>query len=99
MNAIQTAIERSGGPTKVASALQVSVQAVCFWRDGKRRMPTEHIAELERLSGGSVRRWEMRPDDWHLIWPELAGTPGAPELPANGGWQAPAGSSPTAEAA
>lgn len=33
---------------------------------------------VERESGGVVRRWEARPDDWHLIWPELIGAEGAP---------------------
>lgn len=26
---------------------------------------------IERNSGGQVRRWHLRPDDWHRIWPEL----------------------------
>ena len=29
-------------------------------------------------TGGLVREWELRPDDWHLIWPELIGAVGAP---------------------
>lgn len=24
--------------------------------------------------------WSLRPNDWHLIWPELIGAPGAPEV-------------------
>ncbi len=26
-------------------------------------------------------RWDLRPNDWHLIWPELIGTDGAPKIP------------------
>jgi len=26
---------------------------------------------IERNSGAQVRRWHLRPDDWHRIWPEL----------------------------
>lgn len=26
----------------------------------------------------AVRRWELRTEDWHLIWPELIGAAGAP---------------------
>lgn len=26
--------------------------------------------------------WDLRPSDWHRIWPELIGSPGAPEAPA-----------------
>jgi len=74
------AIEEAGGPTKVAGLLGVSPQAVCFWRDGKRQFPVEHCSPLCAVT--SVRRWDLRPYDWHRIWPELIGTEGAPDVPA-----------------
>jgi DNA-binding transcriptional regulator YdaS (Cro superfamily) len=74
-------VELCGGPTKVAAVLGVSAQAVCFWRDGKRRLPVEYMPVLERLSAGVVRRWQFRPGDWWVIWPELIGTEGAPAIP------------------
>lgn len=37
---------------------------------------------IERATQGDVRRWDLRPKDWHRIWPELIGSPGAPELSA-----------------
>lgn len=27
---------------------------------------------IERATDGAVTRRDLRPDDWHLIWPELA---------------------------
>ncbi len=33
---------------------------------------------LAKVTDGAVREWELRPD-WHLIWPELIGTEGAPD--------------------
>lgn len=30
-----------------------------------------------------LRRWDLRPKDWHLIWPELIGMEGAPDVPAH----------------
>ena len=36
---------------------------------------------LERETAGAVRRWDLRPHDWHLIWPELVGAEGAPPVP------------------
>ena len=83
-NSAQTAeaIAEAGGPSKVAEELKVSAQAVCFWRDGKRTMPPEHGATLERLSPRKGCRWHVWPDDWHRIWPELIGTEGAPDVPA-----------------
>lgn len=35
-----------------------------------------------------VAEWELRPADWHLIWPELADVPGAPAVPAQQAQQA-----------
>jgi DNA-binding transcriptional regulator YdaS (Cro superfamily) len=80
MTALAKAIDEIGGPTKVAGLLGVSAQAVCFWRDGKRQFPVEHCAVLDSLT--TVRRWHLRPDDWHRIWPELIGSEGAPPVPA-----------------
>jgi DNA-binding transcriptional regulator YdaS (Cro superfamily) len=37
--------------------------------------------EIERDSEGELRRWDLRPRDWHLIWPELIGAEGAPQPP------------------
>ncbi|MEY2688773.1 MAG: hypothetical protein RL375_2971 [Pseudomonadota bacterium] len=33
-------------------------------------------------TGNEVREWELRPADWHLIWPELIGAEGAPAVPS-----------------
>ncbi|WJJ94022.1 transcriptional regulator [Neopusillimonas aromaticivorans] len=32
---------------------------------------------IEKESGGAVTRRDLRPDDWHEIWPELKGPPNA----------------------
>lgn len=71
---ILKAIQLLGSATALAKALDVTTQAVCFWRDGKRKIPAEQCAAIERVTNGAVSRREMRPDDWHLIWPELAET-------------------------
>jgi hypothetical protein len=36
--------------------------------------------QWERESQFAVRRWDLRPGDWHRIWPELVGTEGAPAV-------------------
>lgn len=33
---------------------------------------------IEQKSAGQVRRWHLRPHDWHRIWPEIITDPGAP---------------------
>ena len=34
--------------------------------------------EIERDSDYELRRWDLRPTDWQLIWPELIDADGAP---------------------
>lgn len=45
----------------------------------------QECVRIERDSGYDVRRWHLRPKDWHLIWPELIDAEGAPKLPAKAG--------------
>lgn len=82
MSPLQKAIELLGGPTKTATALGVSAQAVCFWRDGKRQFPLEHCPRIEVLTDGAVTRRELRPADWQAIWPELAANDAQNQPPA-----------------
>ncbi|MDS1141738.1 helix-turn-helix domain-containing protein [Pusillimonas sp. SM2304] len=71
MNPIQLAIQELGSASALARAINVTPQAVCFWRDGRRKTPAEQCAAIERATGGAVTRKDLRPDDWHRIWPEL----------------------------
>lgn len=41
---------------------------------GLRACSAELATALERESKGAVTRRDLRPDDWHLIWPELVST-------------------------
>lgn len=59
-----------GGRSNLASQLRVTPAAVGNWKS--RGVPVEHCAEIERLTGGQVRRPQLRPIDWLRIWPELA---------------------------
>ena len=52
---------------------------------GLRPCATNLAVHIERESGQLVRRWVLRPDDWFKHWPELIGTDGAPEIPAEQG--------------
>ena len=46
-------------------------------QDGREPSP-ELCVVIERESNGAVRRWDLRPQDWPLIWPELIAKKGAP---------------------
>ena len=48
----------------------------CIYTD--KRLAPANCVLCEKNSGGIVRRWDLRPDDWHRIWPELIGAEGAP---------------------
>lgn len=50
----------------------VSPALVYQWRTGRRPVPVEHCADIERVTSGEVSRRDLRPDDWQRIWPELA---------------------------
>ena len=55
------------------------------WRHGyaDRQPSPEFAAAIELATEGKVRRWDLRPKDWHRIWPELINVKGAPDvLPA-----------------
>lgn len=36
--------------------------------------------QIEKDSEHELRRWDLRPNDWWLIWPELIGSAEAPRL-------------------
>ncbi len=77
-------IEKLGGITAVATKLGIKPPSVSGWiQDGKDGIPDGRLielgAEIERQT--EYRRWDLRPNDWHLIWPELVGAFGAPAVP------------------
>ena len=46
-------------------------------QNGREPSPALCVA-IERATDLIVRRWDLRPSDWSLIWPELIGLKGAP---------------------
>ncbi len=49
---------------------------------GRNAMQPIDATRAERVTAGRLRRWHVRPKDWHLIWPELIGHEGAPPVDA-----------------
>ena len=56
----------------LAAVLGVSAPTVAEWCSGRRPVPVQRCRAVEAALGGRVTRRDLRPDDWHLIWPELA---------------------------
>jgi len=76
-------LESERGLTKrLAEKLGVSASLLTQWARGK-PVSAERCVPLELATGKLVRRWDLRPDDWHLIWPELIAADGAPSIAAS----------------
>lgn len=79
---IERAVAVVGGQSRLAAAIGVTPPAIAEWRRGSRPVPIERCVQIEQATEGVVRRWDLRPDDWHRIWPEIVGAPGAPAVVA-----------------
>lgn len=62
----------------MAQALDVYASDVSNWAAGRRKPGVTICVAIELHTGGAVTRIDLRPDDWHLIWPEMAVQPQAP---------------------
>lgn len=71
-------VER-GRCAAVARSLDIAGAYLSQMASGVRPVRPELVPAIEQATEGAVRRWDLRPDDWHLIWPELIGAEGAPE--------------------
>ncbi len=79
MNATQL-IDALGGTIKVAELTGVKAPSVSGWKEAgkvpfERRMKLVVACEERKIA----TRFDLFPDDWHLIWPELIGIKGSPK--------------------
>lgn len=74
--------EVQGRPIELATAIGASPVLISQWATGKRLVPIERCVPIERATDGAVTRRDLRPDDWHEIWPELAISEPNPPLPS-----------------
>lgn len=61
-----------GRGQELASAIGVPQSFVVKMAKGQKQVPAERCVPIERATAGAVTRKDLRPDDWHEIWPELA---------------------------
>lgn len=62
-----------GQTAELARTLGISsvyLLQVAARQDGRQAAP-ELCVRIEVTTERAVRRWDLRPDDWHRIWPEL----------------------------
>lgn len=70
MNPLDKAIHLCGGLSALAKEIDVSSARLGNWR--LRSVPIEYCLAIETATAGEVSRKDLRPEDWHKIWPELA---------------------------
>lgn len=71
-----------GAQAALAKAIGAHAPDLSRWASGGRPVPVPRCVPIERYTAGRVPRWKLRPQDWHLIWPELVGAVGAPPVEA-----------------
>jgi DNA-binding transcriptional regulator YdaS (Cro superfamily) len=65
-------LAQDGAQAKMAADLAISTAQVWQWKDGRRPVPYEYGAAIEKSTDGKVTRKDLFPDAWGRIWPELA---------------------------
>lgn len=60
-----------GKQAELSRSLSIPASLLSDWASGKRPVPVTRCVPIEAATGGEVTRKDLRPDDWHLIWPEL----------------------------
>jgi DNA-binding transcriptional regulator YdaS (Cro superfamily) len=68
---IEEAFVLTGGTKQIADLCDVTFQTAHQWRNGERPVPAIRCHAIEKATKGKVSRKELRPLDWHLIWPDL----------------------------
>jgi DNA-binding transcriptional regulator YdaS (Cro superfamily) len=71
---------KHGRAAALAEAVGVRAVMVSQWAAGTKPVAAERCTPIEFATGRAVRRWDLRPADWHRIWPELIGAEGAPPV-------------------
>jgi DNA-binding transcriptional regulator YdaS (Cro superfamily) len=64
-----------GGPSRLAEVLDVSISFLSQMAAGTSAISPARCVAIEKATQGMVTRKDLRPDDWHLIWPELSELP------------------------
>ena len=60
-----------GSHKDLSRLIKVHAPDISNWSSGSRPVPAHFCAAIQNATQGLVTRQELRPNDWHLIWPEL----------------------------
>lgn len=81
-DSIYRAASKVGSLASFAKHLGVSKQLVNHWANGSQQVPIPYCPLIESVSDGAAMRWDLRPNDWWLIWPELRTRSDSPPVPS-----------------
>lgn len=62
-------LKTRGSQAKLARELGVSPVLIHQWATS-RPVPIARVLAIVEATNGKVTKQDLRPDDWHLIWPE-----------------------------
>lgn len=68
---------------RLADKAGVNEQTLYQSLTGRGGFKPAECVRIERDLENELRRWDLRPNDWYLIWPELIGAKGAPQTPSD----------------
>ncbi len=63
--------EGRGSASRLAAEINAFPSDMSDWAKGLRPVPVVSCVLIEKFTAGAVTRRDLRPADWHLIWPEL----------------------------
>ncbi|MRT11067.1 helix-turn-helix domain-containing protein [Enterobacteriaceae bacterium RIT711] len=62
--------QERGRAKDLAGRMNISKSYLSQMATGRSPISPTRCIEIERETAGAVSRTEMRPDDWHSIWPD-----------------------------
>lgn len=70
---LKTYLEKERGRmAQLCRAIGAHPPDMSRWASGERAIPVHFGAPIEKATGGLVSRREMFPENWSVMWPELA---------------------------
>jgi DNA-binding transcriptional regulator YdaS (Cro superfamily) len=60
-----------GRQSALAAATGLSPAFIWQMANGLKSVPVAHCVAIEVATGGEVSRKDLRPNDWHRVWPDL----------------------------
>lgn len=64
--------EKKGRASWLSNTIGIDKGYMSLLRKGILKVPIHHCLSIEIVTNGAVTREDLRPEDAHLIWPDIA---------------------------